>query len=245
MANILASVGGGVGTFIESSIGNVLTVIVIFLVVILIFGLAFFLFWWKSYDVRVKIYRPVGQVKMTDEEMVELKYESDPEEALKKLKERSVRFDYLRFRVTHGKHTKVKGAPYFQTFRPMRKLAPIPLTMMYDDGIHLVQLSRDILVPIQKPNITLEVGKNVSITVEEDVQWKTWNNMMADRINNKYQDLDAQRKIAFYFIVGIVGIVLIGGFILWLIYRLSVKGITFDDRLSDFAKGLVGGNTPA
>lgn len=119
------------------------------------------------------------------------------------------------------------------------------MTFLYDDGVHLVRLSRDILIPIPKPEITLEVGENVSLSVDKDIQWKAWNNMMADRINNKYQDLDAQKKIAFYFITGIVAMVLIGGFLLWLIFRLSTKGIIAADKFSNVVQGLLGGRGPA
>jgi len=239
MANILSSVGGGVQNFLYSGLGNILSVVVILLAVILFFGIVFLFFWYKSYDVKVNIYQPVGQVPMSEDDVIRLKKIKDSEERLKKIKSSGVRFDYLRRKKTHGKHTKVKGVQHFQTFMPMRKLPPVPLTLMYDDGVHLVQLSRDILIPIPKPNMSLVVGKNVSLSVEEDIQWKTWNNMMADRINNKYQDLDAQRKIAFYFIVGIVGLVLIGGFLLWLIYNMARRDLTvnFDERLVKLISG--------
>lgn len=244
MVELLGGIGQGISGFIESSLGNILTVIVIVLVVVLFFGFIFLFIWWKGFNIKVKIYEPVGQTPLDHNEKVKLKYENS-KEALDKLKEKKVKFDYIKYKRTHGKFTTIKGSQYFVTFMPMRRLPPIPMTMLYDNGVHLVRLSRDIMIPIPKPNITLEVGKNVSLSVEEDVQWKAWNNMMADRINNKFQDLDVQKRIAFYFITGIVAIVLLGGFLLWLIYRSSTKGMIVADKFSDVVQGLLGGRTPA
>ena len=238
MADLFGSIGRSIGGFAWSSLGNILTVIIIVLAVIIFFAVIFVFMWWKSFNIRVKIYKPVGQIPFNPDEIHQ-------EELSQKLKDNKVRFDYIHFRRTHGKYATIKGCQYFITFLPMRKVPPIPMTLLYDDGVHLVQLSRDILVPIPKPKITLEVDENVNIAVEEDTQWKVWNNMIADRINNKYQDLDVQKRIAFYFISGIVAIVLLGGFLLWLIYRTSTEGYKVANRFSDVVQGLLGGEVPA
>lgn len=245
MANLMQGVGQGFNDLIWGSLGNTLPIIVILLVIVLFFAGVFVLIWWKGFNIKVKIYEPAGQVPLDTEEQIEMKHEKDPSKLLKKLKEKKIKFNQIKYKRTHGKFATIKGSQYFVTFMPMRKLPPVPMTLLYDNGVHLVRLSRDIFVPVPKPDIELEIGQNVSLSVEEDIQWKVWNNMMADRINNKYQDLDAQKRIAVYFISGIVAIVLLGGFLLWLIYRLSTRGLIVADKFSSVVEGLLGGNPPS
>jgi phage pi2 protein 07 len=199
--------------------------------------------WWKSYNYNVKIYVPVGQMELTKKELEEIKSKS-PTAQSKYLEEKNLKFNYLGYKRTHGKYTSVKGTPMFVTFNPNRKLPSIPLTLLYDDGIHLIQISRDILVPIKKPNTVLEVGKSVSIAIEDDNQWRLWNNQMADRVNNKFQDIDAQKKVVFYFVVGIVAMVLLGGLILWLVYKSSVKGYGAGEKIATAINQYTGNSVP-
>ncbi len=245
MASLIDGVGKGINDLLFKGMGNTLPIIVILLAVILFFGVIFAFIWWKGFNIKVKIYEPMGQTPLTPKEQAVIKSEKDSTKLIKKLKEKEVKFNHIKYKTTHGKFTTIKGTQYFVTFNPLRRLPPIPMTLLYDDGVHLVRLSRDIFVPIPKPEIVLVVGENVSISVEEDIQWKAWNNLMADRINNKYQDLDAQKKIALYFISGIVALVLIGGFLLWLIFKLSSQNLIVADKFSNVVEGLLGGKGPS
>ena len=118
------------------------------------------------------------------------------------------------------------------------------MEFMYDDGIYLLKLSKELYIPIQKPKTTVHIGEATSISVASDNKWRVWNNLMADRINNKYQDIDAQKKVVFYFVIGIVAMVLVGGFILWLIYSSANRGWEAADKFNEFAGKLLGGETP-
>ena len=108
------------------------------------------------------------------------------------------KFDYMKKRITHGKYTSHKGTSYFSMFLPLKKIKPIPIQLMYSDGIFLIQLSKEIFIPIPRPSFVIHVGQNISISVAEQQEWLTWSNMMADRINAKYQNPDAEKKQTLY-----------------------------------------------
>lgn len=246
MANILEGISSNVGSQIWSGMGDVLFLIVLILGLVFLFIAIGFLVWWKSYNLNVKIYVPVGQVALSKTKTNDIKKKvSDGKyRDAQNLIGNDVQFDYIRYKRTHAKFTIIKGTQYFVTFSPMRRLAPIPLWLQYDDGIHLLQLSKDILVPIRKPNVVMQINKQVTIDIEADAQWKTWNNMMADRVNNKYQDLDAQRKVVFYFVVGIIALTLLGGFIIYITYKSATKGYDAAGQLANAIGKLSGGAPP-
>jgi len=248
MADIFSSMGASIGNFAWSSVGNIVSVIVIFLIIIVAFGILFFLMWWKSFNYNVKLYEPIGQ-QLSKEDLAELKGKT-PEEVNSILETKKIRFNHIRYKVTHGRYATIKGVQQFNTFMPAVRLAPVPLNLLYDDGIHLLKLSRDLFVPIKRPEVIIELNANMSIFVEEAQQWQNFNNLLADRINNKYQDLGVQQKIVFYFVVGIVAMVLVGGFVIWLIYKAQEKNLKNNlvvaDAFNSVAnKIIVGGNTPA
>jgi cytochrome b subunit of formate dehydrogenase len=59
-----------------------------------------------------------------------------------------------------------------------------------------------------------------------------------------------QQKIVFYFVVGIVAMVLVGGFVIWLIYKAQEKNLKNNlvvaDAFNSVANKIVGGgNTPS
>ncbi len=92
-------------------------------------------------------------------------------------------------------------------------------------------------IPLIKPKTVIQVGEEVSISVSDHNRWVLFNNLMADRINNRYQDVDLQKKITLYFVSGIVVMVLLGGFILWLIYSSINKGMDTYSSLSSLMGG--------
>lgn len=240
MANLIGQLGESFSEFGWGSIGSISLVISIFLLVLAIIGGVLFFMWWKSFYIRVKIYEPYGQIDVDKDTAREIIEESKLGES-KTLEGTSIRFDMFKKRNTHGKYTSIKGTPYFNTFMPNRKLEPISAKYMFDDGVHLLRLSRDIFIPIPKPKTIISVGETVTISVQENNQWQAWNNLMADRINNKYQDIEAQKKAILYFVIGIVSIVLLGGFILWLIYSSVNKGFDAADKFNQVADSLLGG----
>lgn len=224
MPSIIDQVGSSLGSFGWSSMGNIVLVItVIFTVIIIIIIIMLFL-WWKSFNIQVKIYEPMGQIPLDDKDLEKAK-EQTPEENKELINKKKITFDNISFKKTHGKHITKKGTPYFQTFFPLKKHEPIPMEFMYDNGVHLLRLSRDLFIPLIKPKTVIQIGEEVSISVSDHNRWVLFNNLMADRINNRYQDVDLQKKITLYFVTGIVVMVLIGGFILWLIYASIDKGI--------------------
>lgn len=243
MADMLSQLGQSFGTFGWESMGTITLVISITLgALILLLGGLFFM-WWKSFYIKVRIYEPYGQVPMTKEEKEQLKIDISGK-GNKALDEKGIRFDMVKHRNTHGKFITSKGTPYFNIFMPNKKLEPIPIEFMYDNGVHLLRLSREIFIPIAKPETIISVNDKVSISISENNKWQAWNNMMADRINNKYQDIDAQKKAITYFVIGIVAMVLIGGFILWLIYSSTNKAYSAADKFNQVASGLMGENAP-
>src|SRR3990167_2843591 len=111
---ILETAGDTLSGISWEGIGRIAFLIVFFLVVILLF-VAFFLFiWWKSFNIRVNLYEPFGQIHFTEEEIERMKTTG--------FKGSTLKFDMVRKRVTHGKHTTSKGVPFFQTFMPLRKM---------------------------------------------------------------------------------------------------------------------------
>lgn len=196
--------------------------------------------WWKSFYIRVRIYEPYGQISLTEETLTDIMEEAKKGEYTT-LERKDIKFDMFKKKNTHGKYIKSKGTQFFNIFMPHKKIEPVSMKYMYDNGIHLLRLSRDIFIPIPKPKTVINVAEEVSISIQDETQWQAWSNLMTERINNKYQDVDAQKKAVLYFIIGIAGMVLIGGFILWLIYSSANKGYEAADRFNQVAKSLTGG----
>jgi flagellar basal body-associated protein FliL len=250
MATPIDQMMGSMGSMAWSSMGSVLFVFIIFFIILIVFGGLGMFMWWKSYNVRVTVFQPLGQAKFTEEELREIN-DAKLNNTLQDLKfMKEIKFDYMKKRVTHGKYISVKGTSYFTMFMPMKKMKPVPLEMMYNDGIYLVQLSKDVYVPVPRPSFIVKVGQNMSISVAEQQEWLTWSNMMADRVNAKWQNPDAEKKATLYFVIGIVAMVIVGGLILWFIYASAQKGLDVTTFSKNFAAavaanpGSVGGIIP-
>jgi len=241
MANLVNQLGDSIGSFGWASAGNIAFIVTIILMLFLFFVGIFIFIWWKSFYVKVNIYEPYGQVKLSEKDLEKVKEEAKNGTS-KTLKESMIKFDMVKYKKTHGKYTTVKGTPYFNTFMPFKKIQPIPMEFMYDNGVHLLRLSKEILIPIPKPKTIINISEKVSISVVEHNQWTAWNNLMADKINNKFQDIDAQKKVAMYFIVGIVSIVLLGGFFFWLMYSSANKGWDAAEKFNTVANSLTSGS---
>lgn len=243
MPTIMDQVGTSFNTFSWSSMGYIALILIIVISLFVIFGFIFFFIWWKGFNIPVKIYEPKGRVLLKPEEIQKMLAEAKAGSS-KTIEEENIKFDIIKSKRTHGRHFSIKGTPYFQIFMPHRKLEPVPIELMFNDGIHLLRLSREIFVPISKPNTIISIGKTVSISVTEHNKWITWNQMMSERINFKYQDVDAQKRAILYFVIGIAAMVIIGGFILWLIYSSAKQGLNAAERLGSIADSLVGGKKP-
>ncbi len=240
---ILDNAGSYLSKFGWESMGSILIVVVIFFFLMIFFLGIWAFMWWKSFNLNVMIYEPIGQVPLSDKELNDMKEEAKVGKD-KTLIEKKIQFSNIRFKKTHGKFITSKGDPFFRTFFPFKKHEPVPMEFMFDDGIYMLKLSKDLFIPFQKPKTVIEIGEKISISVASDNRWRVWNNMMADRINNKYQDIDAQKKVAFYFVTGIVALVLVGGFILWLIYSSANRGFSAAEHFNEFAGKLVEGSPP-
>lgn len=225
--SVVDSVGQSFSSVAWGGLGQALFIFIIFFVILILFGVVSLFSWWKSYGFKVTIFEPLGQMKFTDEELKQI--QQDVMNGILSDKLRQIKFDSIKKRVTHGKDLTVKGTAYFGLFIPLKRIKPIPLLFRYSDGIFLLRLSRDVFIPIPRPSFVINVGQNVAISVAEQQEWVSWSNMMADRINAKYQNPDATQKQALYFVVGIVALVVIGGFILWLIYSSAKKGLEVKD----------------
>lgn len=244
MANLLEQAGAGLSAFSWDSMGYILIAIIGVLAMILFFGAIFLIMWWRSFNIKVSIYEPFGQVPLSTEEMKSI-YTESRKGNYETLKKKNLKFDTFKRKTTRGKHISQKGTHFFQTFMPLRKHEPVPMEMMFNDGIHLLRLSKHIFISVPKPDTTINVGGSVSISVADNNKWILWNNMMAERINMKYRDVDAQKKALMYFVIGIAAMVIIGGFILWLIYASVNKGYDAADKIGQLASKLGGGNVPA
>lgn len=244
MADILATFGSQIGTFSWAGMGQIVFIITIFLLGLILIGIIMFILWWKSYYLQVKVYEPYGQVNFTDKELRDIK-EEGKQGLSKTLTKKDIKFDTIKIKRTHGKFLTTKGNPYFATFMPFRKHEPVPMEMLFDDGIHLLRISRELFIPIPKPKTIVSVGEAISISVTENNRWKVWNNMQAEKINSKYQDTDVLKRATLYFVVGIVALVLIGGFILWLMYSSANKGWDAAEKFNTVAESLLGGNKPS
>lgn len=236
MANLIDQISGSISQFSWAGMGSIVWIISLFLFILLFIGALLLFTWWKSFNIPVRIYEPLGQIPLTEEDYKKVK-EQNPEENKDLLNKKKIKFDNIKFKKTRGKHIKHKGTPYFQTFMPLKKQEPIPMEFMYDNGVHLLRLSRDLFVPLYKPKTVVEIGESVSISISDHNRWVLFNNLMADRINNRYQDVDLQKKITLYFVTGIVVMVLIGGFILWLIYSSIDKGMVTFSNLNSLMEG--------
>jgi hypothetical protein len=221
--SIVDQVGGSVGAFAWQGLGGALFIFIIFFFVLALVGGVTFFLWWKSYNLKVTIYKPLGQIKFTPEEITQML--SDQAAGIHNEKLKQIKFDYLGRKTTHGKDITQRGTSYFALFMPLKKIKPIPISLRFHEGIHVLQLSKDIFIPFAKPNFFITIYENVSISVAENQEWISWSNMQADRINAKYQNPDAEKKQVLYFVIGIAAMVIIGGFILWLIYSSAKKGM--------------------
>lgn len=243
MADLLASVGGTLSSVAWGSMGNIVLIISVFFLILVVFGAIGFFMWWKSFSYKVRIYEPRGQVNLSEEEIAKAIEEAKTGKVTL-LEAKNINFDMLRIKKTHGKYVSHKKTPYFKTFMPLRRHQSVPMELLFDDGVHLLKLSREIYVPIPKPKTTITVGGNVNISVTENNQWKLWDNMESERINNKFQDVDAQKRSVMYFVIGIAAMVIIGGFILWLIYSSVNKGFNAVENLNSAVSALTKGVAP-
>lgn len=221
--SIIDQASSSLGGLAWGSLGQALFIFIIFFAVILVVGIISFMIWWKSYNINVTIFTPMGQVQMSDEELKVLQDEVLAGKTPNVLK--TIRFDYIKKRRTHGKHISHRGTAFFALFVPLKKIKPVSLEYIYNDGVFLLQLSRDIFIPIVRPSFVVTVAQNVSISVAEQQEWISWSNMMADRINAKYQNPDMEKKQTLYFVIGICAMVIIGSLLLWLIYQSAKKGL--------------------
>lgn len=244
MANIVDKAMTGVGEFSWAGMGTILVVIMVVVGGILFFVLLFGFMWWKSFNYKVKIYEPIGQIELSEKDMERIK-SSKGLDKIRLLERNNIKFDSIKFKRTHGRFITIKGTPFFQTFMPLRKHAPVPMELMFSDGIHLLRLSREIFVSIPQPKTLVQVGENTTISVSESNKWIQWNNMMSERINLKYQDVDNLKRTTMYFIVGIASMVILGAFILWLIYNSVNKGYDAAEKFNQVADSLIGGAKPA
>lgn len=229
---VLDQLGSTFSDFSWSSIGSIAFILAIFFGVLLLFGGIAFFMWWRSYHIKVRIYEPFGQVP---EDILKGINDNELEDTTKK-----VRFDMLRYKTTHGKYATIRGTNYFATFMPFKRHEPIDMKYLYDDGVHLVKLSKDVFIPIPKPKLIVNVGENVSINIADNNKWIAWNNLMSDRINNKYVDQEAQKRMVWWFVIGIAAMVIIGGFLLYLIYSSVNRGYEAADKIAQFADSLSG-----
>lgn len=235
---IVDNLGSSIGSFAWGQLGNALFIFIIFFTVLIVVGFVSFFMWWKSFNVKVHVYRPLGQVKFTDLEMQEIQEAVNRGEISPLMK--NIKFDYMVKRTTHGKDTTSRGTAYFSLFMPLKKIKPVPLQFRFHDGVHLVQLSKDIFIPVPRPSFVISVAQNVSISVAEQQEWISWSNLMADRINAKYQDPDHEKKQILYFVIGIAAMVIIGGLLLWLIYQSAKKGMDVKNFAESFAQSVKG-----
>jgi hypothetical protein len=233
---VMDQLGSSIGSMLWGSMGQIVFYITLMLLIIVLSFMLWFFFWYKTFIIPVRIYEPYGQVQLTDKEIAEVQEVKDGKVSIdiSKLGQKGIKFDMLKSRKTKGKHISIKGTPYFQIFSPIKKIQSIPLELLFDNGVHLLRLSKDIFVPMQKPKMIIEVGENVSISIVENNTWLLWNNMMAERINAKYTSIEESKRMTLYFVVGIVAMVLIGAFILWLIYSSVSKGIPLADKVNQY-----------
>lgn len=247
---VVDDIGNTLGAFGWNSLGGILFVFIFVFIFIMCFIIVGVFLWWKSFRNVVYIYTPLGQVEFTQEEYKEIEDEVNRGTKINDITNlQKIKFDYMTKKKTHGKDVTIKGTSYFHLFTPLKKIKPIPLAYRFSTGIYLLRLSKEIFIPIPKPNFILTVNQNISVSVAEQQEWITWSNMMADRVNAKYQNPDAQKQQTLYFVIGIAGMVLIGGFILWLIYSSAKKGMDIRQALeamaSSFKSNVGGGGIPA
>lgn len=240
--SIIDTVGSSFGSFAWGSLGNMLFIFIIFFFVLIVVGGMAWIMWWKSYNTKVHIFRPLGQIKFTEQEIREINAATEKGETHASM--RSIKFDFLKRKTTHGKDITQRGTSYFALFMPLKKIKPVPLQLRFNDGIYLIQLSRDIFIPVPRPSFVISVMENVSISVAEQQEWISWSNLMADRINAKFQDPDHEKKQILYFVIGIAAMVIIGGFLLWLIYQSAKKGMDTKNMISAFTQSIQQGVVP-
>lgn len=239
---IVDSFGSNIGSFAWSSLGNALFIFIIFFIVLFAVGMLTFFIWFKSYNTKVFIFQPMGQIKFNEDELKQINDDIQAGKVPKAFEH--IKFDFLKRKKTHGKDITQRGTSYFALMMPLKKIKPVPLNFRYNDGIYLIQLSRDIFIPIPRPSFIISVSQNVNISVSEQQEWISWSNMMADRINAKYQNPDAEKKQVLYFVIGIVAMVIIGGLILWLIYSSAKKGLDVEAMANSLSQAFAK-NVPA
>ena len=246
--SMIDTLGSSIKGFAWQSMGQVVFVIVLAMALILMFSMFFLFIWYKSFNIKATIFKPLGQEKLSKEDIEKLKASNLPaEEKSKILREGQIFFDYTKKKITHGRHIKTKGNTFFQLFMPLRKLEPIASDYMFYDGVYLLQLSPDVYIPISRPKTRILVDENVSIAIADNNRWQVWHNLNQVKINNRFQDLDIQKKIVLYFVLGLVIMLALGAFILWAIYASSTKHLEGVDLFIKWANANInmgGGQTP-
>jgi len=229
---VLDQAGSAISGLGWGSIGIIVTTIAVIMGMLLLVGAVALFLWWKTFDISVKIYAPFGQINLTEQEIkkmqIEAKYNKQDT-----IKAKNLKFDMIKFKRTHGKYVTKKGASYFSTFIPLRKHEPVPMELLFNDGVHMLRLAKDVYIPIPRPEFVIGVSEKTILSVKDNNDWRLFNNMMAERINMRYTPAAEAKRMTAYFVIGIIAIVLIGGFLLYLLYSAG-------NRSSEVAQQLTG-----
>ena len=138
-------------------------------------------------------------------------------------------------KMTTGKSIKKKGVHYFQILRPRTRTPQIPQSMITQDGIYFLMINND-FIPIYKPTTQYkEVGtttmSDTIIKLYDLNGWIARRKLMIIETEQKYPERDVQIRIFALFIVAMICVVVIFGFMMWLSYKLHNKSVDKADAL--------------
>lgn len=140
------------------------------------------------------------------------------------------------------------GVTRMSIMSPSKKTMPIAPDYIYHEGtVDIVYFAvfGNAYIPIKRP--TLNTEKHIVLDIHDIEAWKEWANLEIEHLNRRLPEKDVQIRIFALFIVAVVCITVLVGFVLWLSYRNTDKVIGKIDNLGNFISATaqsVGGNVP-
>lgn len=117
-----------------------------------------------------------------------------------------------------------------------KKTQVIQSDMIYPEGVYFLQIGNEYF-PIRRPQV--EITKQILIDLKDISGWKEWDHFETERIARRFPEKDVQMRIFILFIVAVVGIVALTGFVLWMSFHNTGQIIGKIDMLGNFIDGAV------
>lgn len=127
-----------------------------------------------------------------------------------------------------GREVKIKGVQRFSLLKARKKIQPIDYTLRYPDGIWMLRISKDLFVPIKRPDI----GNSIDLEMPHH-DLDLWEESAEAEIRRRTQDEDLMKKQVYLTVAIIIGAFVLAGIIIWL--SMTFAGNSINNALDKVA----------